>query len=488
MDKTFDFTVFNRQSTRGILVIYLNTLYAFFKKAWIIFLPIIFDDEKSEKLYYFTLVVFGLFIFLFIKSILSYLNYKFKIEDEHFILKHGILRKKVIAIPFDRIQNINFKQNIIQQLINVTQIEVETAGAKTVEISIKALSKDKAIAIKKHIYGSIKIENKETIETVINKPILSIPIIELFKVGLTENHFKSFLLFIVFVLGLYQQIKDNFKNIDIENSVDNALNNTQFPLKFIVFLILIFLGLSIIISITRVVLNHFNQTVFIKNKTVEIIQGLLNKKQLILKKEKIQSIHITTNPLKKILGISSVVFSQVNSAEVKKKKKKITKIVGCKENHIELIKDMIYDEMIFKNLLKPNYYYVFQLSIKGFFIALGFNIVFISQDLLYLNLLLFPLITIYIYKKFSKSFFKFNSTVLLNGGGAISTITTFFEYYKIQSIQIKQSYFQKKRTLVDIVLHTTDHKIKLPSIDEKEAYSIYNFFLFKTEISTKVWM
>ena len=85
------------------------------------------------------LAIVAILLYILIRSVLLYLNFKFKIKDNAFILKQGILSKSNVSIPFEKIQNINFKQNFIQQLINVTQVEIETAGAKTVEISIKAL-------------------------------------------------------------------------------------------------------------------------------------------------------------------------------------------------------------------------------------------------------------------------------------------------------------------------------------------------------------
>ena len=57
-----------------------------------------------------------------------------------------MLKKKNTSISFDRIQNINFKQTLIQQLINVYEVSIETAGSKDTEIAIKALTYNKAQA------------------------------------------------------------------------------------------------------------------------------------------------------------------------------------------------------------------------------------------------------------------------------------------------------------------------------------------------------
>ncbi|HIE45169.1 MAG TPA: hypothetical protein EYP87_03130 [Flavobacteriaceae bacterium] len=491
MNNSFDFSVFTRQSTKGIIVIYLKSIYTLFKKMWIVFLPIFFGDNKSGKLKFAIILVLSVLLFFLIRSILAYLNYRFKIENEHFILKHGILRKKYVSIPFDRIQNINFNQNFIQQLINVTQVDVETAGAKSIEISIKALNKEKAIAIKNIVFSKKKEITIQTEEIKQDKPILKIPFYGLLKESITENHLKSLALLFITVFGLYSQNQDFFKKLEVFKSAGKDLEtatNSTIGL-FVVFLVLI----SIMISLGRIILVHFGLTVYYKDKVLEITQGLFTKKHQVLKKEKVQSIVISTNPLKKFFNISSVYFMQVANSKKVGRKSLPTRIIGCELEHVKTIKDFLFTNINVLNnqTYKPHKYYIIQMAVRSSLLLIIPNVMIFSSHhyyLLFINLLLIPIITFYIYNKFKKAYFVFNKDIIVVGSGQVATKTTYFEYFKLQSIQLKQTIFQKRKNIYDVILQSTTGNIILPCVNKIEANNIYNYFLYQTQISTKKWM
>ena len=115
------YSEFRTQSKKGILVIYINQIYGLLKTFWILLFLFIqkFSKFSEVSLNYIYLGIVFVLLFFLVRAFLIFKNFQFKIENNHFILKKGILKKNIIEIPFDRIQNINFKQNIIQQIINV---------------------------------------------------------------------------------------------------------------------------------------------------------------------------------------------------------------------------------------------------------------------------------------------------------------------------------------------------------------------------------
>ena len=234
-------------------------------------------------------------------------------------------------------------------------------------------------------------------------------------------------------------------------------------------------------------------TLYYKNQVLEITQGLFDKKNQVLKKEKIQSIVISTNPLKTLFGISSIYFKQVSGAKKNNKKALPTRIIGCNSTHIKTIKEFLFTNLDFSNskISKPNKYYLVQMGIKNASIISALNLMlFLLQDyqLFYLNIGVLPILSILIYRKYQKSYFKLNEELLVIGSGKISTDTMYFAYYRLQSIELKQTFFQRKRNLFDVVLYNATEKIKLPCVPKKEAEKLYDFLLYQTEISTKKWM
>lgn len=500
MNNTTSFSEFRRQSKKGILVIYINFLYKVFRAFW--FLLFIFI-QKFSKMSEDTLVyIYGgfafLLLFFLVRAYLVFKNFQFKIENEHFILKQGILKKTNTSIPFDRIQNINFKQNIVQQLINVHEVNVETAGSTKAEISIKALSFKDAKALKNAVtvYEKQEIELEETSS---EKPFLKIGFLELLKVSLTENHLQSLLLLFAVLVTFFQQINDLFDGLGQSEVLDNYISENTSALKTSVVLVVGFLILLIITavlsSVVRVVFKHFNLTVFIKNNALEIYQGLTTKKSVILKRNKIQHITISTNPIKRKLGISFITFKQAISGKVgKKQKDKIIRIVGCKYQQVHEIKSLLsfYKDINDVDFETSNIYLKHRNYIRSLFFVIPLNVLFFfgmeEYNAFWINGILIPIYLIVVHFFYKKRIFKFSDDVLLIGSGILETHKTYLPFFKVQNIKMKQTIFQERKKVADLVFQTASGKLKIPCLEIEKALQIYNYTLFKIENSTKSWM
>ena len=303
-------------------------------------------------------------------------------KNNHFILKEGVLHKKSLSIPFDRIQNVNFKQSFVQQFINVTQVEIETAGTQKTEISIKALSRLKAEAIKSIIFSnkSIVIEQEQSVEKNIKKALLKISFSDLLKVSVTENHLKSFGVFVAFLIVVYSQLREVFKDFTINETLGfNLENEASYSLYGFIFILIFSVVIGLIISFVRVFLLHFNLTLFVKKGDLEISQGLLTKRSITLKKEKVQHISIITNPFKQLFGMSSVDFKQANSKITKKNL--AIRIVGCQKEHLDSIKKILFSacEVEAGIAIKPHKYFIARMFLRSFFwLALVNSLIFFT--------------------------------------------------------------------------------------------------------------
>ena len=502
MNNLFDFSTFSRQSTKGILVIYIAHLYKFLKLTWILVFLMVKDftkiTTKVDALYIYAGIAFFLLFFL-VRTYLIFKNFQFKIENEHFILKQGILKKTNTAIPFHRIQNINFKQNIVQQIIGVFEVSIETAGSSTTEISIKALSLQKATALKEVISKNTKLSEEEVVEEQQTKPLVRIGVKELFKVSLTENHLQNLLLFFAIVIGLLQQLQQVTDSLGKTEIIDGFIEENTNAISASIFLIIILLLLltvvALVSSFVRVFLVHFNLTAYLKEDAFEINQGLFTKKSIILKKQKIQNITISTNPLKRLIGISFITFKQAVSGKLNNKKKdKLIRIVGCKKEQVEIIKASLFEPSEVENNEKklPENYYKRRIFIFTFlFLIISYTIaylIFSNLEIFYSTIVVIPIVVFLILKKVKKRFYKISDEMLLVGKGLLETHVTYLEIFKVQNIKIKQTIFQKRSNVADLILQTASGKIKIPCIDFQEAIKIYNHTLYKVETSQTSWM
>ena len=144
MNNTLNFSQFRHQSKKGIVIIYLNLLYKVFKAFWLLLFLFIQKFAKiPENTLTFIYIGLGfLLLFFLIRAFLIFKNFQFKIYNNHFILKKGILKKTNTSIPFDRIQTINFEQNLIHQAFNVVSLEIDSAGSNQKEIKLQAIKRE----------------------------------------------------------------------------------------------------------------------------------------------------------------------------------------------------------------------------------------------------------------------------------------------------------------------------------------------------------
>lgn len=504
MAKSLNFSEFNRQSPKGILLIYASIFLKLMKMFWILAALAVRYIIKTGNGNLFLIGFVVLLLVILGLSVLYYRNFQFKVDNNSFILNEGILQKTNTTIALEKIQNVTFKQNIIQQIINVYQVNIETAGSSDTEINIKALDYNNALELKKLLSENISsyTQEEQTEKTTdfetSKEPFLKLNEFDLLKSGITENHFKSFFILVGLCFALYERIEDAFKSFGKKEEFEVLFDESSTFLSSISILIFImvlaFLG-TIAASLIRVFFVHYNLTVFVKNNTLEISQGLFEKRSIVLKKEKIQTTTISTSILKKIFGISYVLFKQASSGENKKEKKEqAIRIIGCTKENVSALKELVFGSGQLDEIAKEksNKYYLNRMFIRASLVLIIFNLMIVFSDeslnFLLINFAVIPTLYFIFKIKYNKRYFRYNDDNMEVGHGIIESHSTLFSFYKIQNIKLRQSIFQKRKDVVDIVFQTAAKKVTIPCIEKQKALDIYNYCLYKVESSKESWM
>ncbi|MFD1079651.1 PH domain-containing protein, partial [Longispora fulva] len=168
----FDFSQPQRQSEVGLILIFGTSLYQLTRSLWVLGVYFLVGDVNTKTLLF---AIFGAVVVLLLTlgySILYYLNFKFYIDEKNreFVLQKGVFSSDVLNIPFEKIQQVNFKRNILQRVIGVYSVVVETAGSQEKEVEIKALSREKANELADQLMSLAKkhdglVDNTETEES-----------------------------------------------------------------------------------------------------------------------------------------------------------------------------------------------------------------------------------------------------------------------------------------------------------------------------------
>lgn len=490
-----DLSTPTRQSLKGLVFIFLQTVRKFIRMVWA--LIVVFFLQKNVLDNKHTILIVGLIIFalLIIHSVLYYLNFYFYIKDGEFILKKGYLRKKVLSIPIERIQSVNTEQNLIEQILNVVSLEIDTAGSSGKELKIHALSTSFANTLRELLgnKNTVTSKSEEQVDTSIpnsEKLILKLNPLDLLRIGISQNHLITGLIVIAFSFQIFDNIKDIFKEQADKYSNEFAYYMSGSGFAIIIFMIVFFLVLVVLISLIRTLIKYYDFKLLKRENAYRVEAGIINKRNVIVPHNKIQQLNWERGPLKRLFGIYRLIFKQAVSEQTKKEQ--VVDAPGCLKEHLAFLRTDLFGKDVFSETTKINsnpYYFQRLWTFTGWLPILLASPFFFSDWIFWLMAgLWLPGSAGYSYLKLKKSYFRITNEQVQVSSGAISHKWKQMELFKIQSVEFKQSIFQKRRSLASLEIMNASGSIKIPFINQDMATQLYDYLLYHTETSEKSWM
>ena len=488
-----------RQSPVGVSVIFFKNL----RIAVNVFISVILV-QFGLKFSFLGLGLEGLGIVIaLIFLIISYLQYRrffFYVVDDKFIIEKGLISRDKITIPFDRIQTVNLNQNLIQQLFSVVALKIDTAGSSEKELEIPALENTYARQLQKFLMekkqevrgeaeGSGEMPEKQEIKSEKNA-LIRLNSRDLLMVGLTENHLRTGLVLFAVINGYIWQFEEYLLK-PFEGFLEEQAN--LFLAQWLILLpliVLAFLVISVLLSMIQAVLKYFNLQFFVDAKGVQLISGLFKRSEFQIPVNKIQFLKWKSNPLRKIIGLKTLVIKQASSEDVGDRSS--VKIPGCRKPQLDLVLDEFFPER------KTSSFYFFKVHPLLFMqLALWLGLVpalamsfsyFYLWWLSFSGVLYLPLALWFIYKYYRSVGLAVNKEVLILQKGWVYPNSQILKFYKLQDIRYSQSVFQRRRKLASLHFYTAAGAMNMQHIPEAEARQLYNYILFKIESSEKSWM
>jgi putative membrane protein len=341
-----------RQSKKSILIYLFKNI-----KGLLAFsLYAIFGLSSVSNLLIMGGTIIAIAVLALIQPILKYYFFTFYLQDDELIIQQGIIQKERKAIPLERIQSVNIHQNLGQRLLNIVAVEVETAGSKAKELEIPGLEKEDAVAfkdlLKDRTRDNIIEDHSEAVEKSIteseqlqDQPLLKLDIVDLLKVGITQNHLRSGILALGVVFGFWYKIKDIveryygdvFENFEWEDIASYA------SLGLIAACLLVFIVVSLIVSVITVINKYWNFSIFKKGSYLEVEMGLLNRREIKIPINKIQILEFHSNPLRNLLGYKT---AKIYQAQSEGNAANNVAIPACRE-HLKLqLQELVFEHVV----------------------------------------------------------------------------------------------------------------------------------------------
>jgi len=435
-----------------------------------------------------------------IYSIVAFFRYYFYIEGDKLIVKKGVFKRSILEIPFDRIQSINFEQNLIHRIFSVVKLNMDTAGSAADELQLNALDKGMATALSQKILKNRKKITLAKIEGEIipkkdeKKTIFQLSLWQLIKVGVTENHLRSGGIIIFFFVWIYDNLRE--VGLDYKDKLESyfpALEELSQSFVIVIGFIVLFVLSSFLISLFRTVLRFYDLRMSRVGEGFSIQNGLLNKKEQAAKDSKIQLLSWSQNFLQSMVNIYELNMRQAASAE--RRQSKSFKVVGLSKKDIDNTTAYIFKDLLDELETTPkhgvDFYYLFKRIYYWTLFSIPLFILFSFIErfdfMIYLSVFyLFGLLRSFL--SYKKKKFSIGPELMVVNGGVFGRKSTMMMNLKVQNTKLLSTPFQRRRKLRSMAIFTASGVLMIPDIKMKLAKQIQDFLIYKVEKSGGDWM
>jgi len=496
-----DFSKPQRQSAYGIIVMAAHTTFKIIKATIFLFI-LAFVKMQGNYFIYLILGVIAITLVSFLFAYLWYLKFTFFLDKgkEEFIVNKGIFNRDQVTIQLDKIQQVNINQNILQKIIGVYELKIDTAGAHGEEVSIKAIDETSAYNLKEHLLSkkeilAPEIQIHDEVEN--STPFLKISTGTLFKVGLTSNYGQSLALLAAFfytVIYEGRQLLDAFK-ID-KDQIQSAVTG-MVTLVSVAILVVALLIVLLIINLVRTFYKYFELEISKHQHALLISSGLIAKKNTLVNPNKVQITKYSQNYFQKKMNMLNMSLRQAHFGKSKKGHEmqgNTLEIPGCNPSERDELLKMILGKIPpagktfipdwrFLNL--PIFFKMVLPVIIFLIFAFSFPRVmpYISVVIVYLCVGIFM-----IYISYRRHRLSVNQEFIIKKSGIWDISNEIVSPDKIQAITTFQYPWHKGVDVGHLSLHTAAGQIHFKYGNYTEIKLLVNYWLYQVESGNEDWM
>lgn len=482
-----------RQSAGAIFIMLLQSAVGLVKSFWPVLIILVLRNKGEGSTGNKYLLIIILFISLtFIITLIKYWFYKFHISQHNLIIQSGWLKKRTITIPVQYIQEVHLQQNLLQRLLKVVSVNINSAGSQKVEAKIDALSHKKAEELKELLLSQSHVGTGPAIEEIIPKKMITrLSDADLLRFSLSTNHLETFVIIIALSLNLIDDLKDAF-NIDSWGLMQSYVNKAAGETTLVVSILIIAGALfSVVASVIRTVIKFYNFTMEQIQHGWKISFGLINQQQKIIPSNKIQVLTWKANWIRRklnfwLLNVQSIGYSIKN-------RKQLIQIPVTSLNQVLSLIPVYQSSPVFeinKGLkIEPAYW-----KRKLLFTAAPVTLIFLLIFYLWIGvagigvLLLFIYLAWYFTKWYKVFRWQINDEGVQLFSGVWGRKYSLLTWKKIQQVEVTQNPYQRRQQLANIIFISAGGRIELPYIQLSTAHYLADLSLYYVESRDEHWM
>ncbi|CAI2690094.1 hypothetical protein AKUH1B105A_12070 [Apilactobacillus kunkeei] len=441
-------------------------------------------------------------IITIIWDILSYLCFTYSIEDSQIVIKKGVIFKKVIHVPFARIQSIEHSQYFLFRPFDVETLQINNAS--------KGSSKDKIQldAVKTYVGRVLEEKHKQYQNQDVNDEVEQSDIAKIedsnqeeentqddgyaqYKISTkdialyTFTSFRAFITMFLIVHITHGEVLDFAISIYQKGFGSNMISLIAFTIMAII--------IALLLSFIYTMFQFYDFTLVKKGKYLEYEKGLFTRNKVRLSTDRIQSVLIEQNVMGKLLKIMTVKIIMASDGSDEESSQAVVLPILNSNKYAEMMNDF-FEWIPLKTVEKFNSR---KRSIWLFFRNFDW-VLFIIPIVIYFvgwTTLTYSLVVIGVFTFFytlGNAYFKYRVSsigltgntkddyLIVSNGFLFKQRTYYAGWHEIQSMHFESSVFMKRNSLAHIVIRirkgNSAQTAEVHYIDYDGAKKVYDWY------------
>jgi putative membrane protein len=225
-------------------------------------------------------------------------RFDYELTSDTFDVRSGVFSRRSREIPLRRIQNVDISRNVAQRVLGIAAVDFETAGGGQTEGSLRYVTFEEAKRLQSEI---ARLKRGTTDE---GEPMPEPEAEELFALADRELTLVGLLSFDLRVPGLLLFLLSG--SVPFVPQVLPADTATLLGLAGIAALVVVVLLFSWVASAVVAVLNYYGFRLTRTDDELQYERGLLQRYDGSIPLDKVQTLTVTDNPLKRYFGYATL--------------------------------------------------------------------------------------------------------------------------------------------------------------------------------------
>jgi putative membrane protein len=263
-------------------------------------------------------------------TVLEFMRFTYHVEKGNtFVVERGVLRRERLEIPFSRIQAVHLTRGVLQRVLGLTGLAIDTAGSDENELQLRALKFEEAQRLRRLLSPDQGVQEAEEGEG----PVLVLKPRDLIRIGLTMNHFRNGMIAFGGVVGFGGQITDLIVGRIEALPAWQMMLFSLLSALFWVFGVFIFASLGVVISMVMAVVRFYGLRLELAGDRLELASGLFRRNEFSILLRKVQILKFRSSWLQRAFGLEGLTLHQARSSSDASEKAVKLAIPGLTDSH-----------------------------------------------------------------------------------------------------------------------------------------------------------